>query len=115
MARASCFVPPPVCATRRRIGAYSFASIRRKSPPCHGKTRRPEDRFMIALGMIGAGRWGSNWIKTLARLDGVELRWCCDVSPASLAKVKAQFPLVKTSTRLEDVLEDEALAGVVIA
>ena len=70
---------------------------------------------MIALGMIGAGRWGSNWIKTLARLDGVELRWCCDVSPASLARVQAQFPLVRTSTRLEDLLEDGSMTGVVIA
>ncbi len=70
---------------------------------------------MIALGMIGAGRWGSNWIKTLARLEGVELRWCCDVSPASLTKVRAQFPMLRTSTRLEDLLEDDGLAGVVIA
>jgi predicted dehydrogenase len=70
---------------------------------------------MIALGMIGAGRWGSNWIKTLAGLEGVELRWCCDVSPASLTKVQTQFPQVKTTTHLEDLLEDETLAGVVIA
>ena len=70
---------------------------------------------MIALGIIGAGRWGSNWIKTLAGLEGVELRWCCDVSPASLDKVRAQFPLVNLTTRLEDLLEDKSLAGVVIA
>ena len=70
---------------------------------------------MIALGMIGAGRWGSNWIKTLAGLEGVVLRWCCDVSPASLARVQTQFPRVKTTTRLEDLLEDDTLAGVVIA
>jgi predicted dehydrogenase len=65
--------------------------------------------------MIGAGRWGSNWIKTLARLEGVELRWCCDVSPASLARVQAQHPQVRTTTRLEDVLLDSSLSGVVVA
>ena len=70
---------------------------------------------MIALGMIGAGRWGGNWIKTLANLPGTELRWCCDVSPASLDRIRQQFPRVKTTTRLEDLLDDATLAGIVIA
>ena len=70
---------------------------------------------MTAVGMIGAGRWGGNWIRTLANLPGTELRWCCDVSPASLDKVRQQFPKVKTTTRIDDLLEDPTLAGVVIA
>ncbi|MCI0643106.1 MAG: Gfo/Idh/MocA family oxidoreductase [Gemmataceae bacterium] len=70
---------------------------------------------MVALGMVGAGRWGGNWLKTLAGLADVELRWCCDVSPASLDKVRRQFPHVRVTTRLEDLLEDDALAGVVVA
>lgn len=70
---------------------------------------------MTALAMVGAGRWGGNWIKTLARLPGTELRWCCDLNPASLAAVQAQFPQVRTTTRLEDVLADQGVAGVVIA
>jgi predicted dehydrogenase len=70
---------------------------------------------MTALAMIGAGRWGSNWLRTLAGLAGTELRWCCDVNPASLETVRRQFPQVKTTTRLEDVLADAAVAGVVIA
>jgi predicted dehydrogenase len=70
---------------------------------------------MTAIGMIGAGRWGSNWIRTLAGLPGVELRWCCDVSPASLDRVRQQFPSVKTTTNLDDLLGDPTLDGVVIA
>ncbi|HEV3025376.1 MAG TPA: Gfo/Idh/MocA family oxidoreductase [Pirellulales bacterium] len=70
---------------------------------------------MNILGMIGAGRWGGNWIRTLAALPGCELRWCCDVSPASLDKVRLSFPRVKTTTRLEDLLEDATLSGIVIA
>lgn len=70
---------------------------------------------MTALGMIGAGRWGGNWIRTLANLPQTELRWCCDVSPVSLQKVSQQFPGVRTTTRLEDLLEDPTLDGVVIA
>src|SRR5687767_6138924 len=70
---------------------------------------------MTAVGMIGAGRWGGNWIRTLAHLPGTELRWCCDVSPASLDRVRQQFPQVKTTNNIGDLREDPTLAGVVIA
>src|SRR5947209_16253163 len=70
---------------------------------------------MTTVGMIGAGRWGGNWIRTLAALPGTQLRWVCDVSPASLDKTRQQFPHVKTTTRLDDLLEDATLDGVVIA
>ena len=70
---------------------------------------------MTALGIIGAGRWGSNWVRTLATLPESELRWCCDVSPASLARVREQFPAVQTTTRFDDMLEDNRLEGLVIA
>jgi len=70
---------------------------------------------MTTVGMIGAGRWGGNWIRTLAALPGTQLRWVCDVSPASLEKIRQQFPHVKTTTRLDDLLEDKTLDGIVIA
>jgi predicted dehydrogenase len=70
---------------------------------------------MTTVGMIGAGRWGSNWIRTLAGLPGVQLRWVCDVSPTSLERIKQQFPHVQTTTRLEELLEDATLDGIVIA
>jgi predicted dehydrogenase len=70
---------------------------------------------MISLGMIGAGRWGGNWIRTLAAMTDIELRWVCDVSPASLASVRRQYPRVKTTSRLEDLLDDASLDAVVIA
>jgi predicted dehydrogenase len=70
---------------------------------------------MTNVGMIGAGRWGGNWIRTLAGLPNTQLRWVCDVSPASLERVRQQFPHVKTTTRLDDLLEDVTLDGIVIA
>jgi predicted dehydrogenase len=70
---------------------------------------------MTAVGMIGGGRWGGNWVRTLAGLGGVELRYCCDLSQASLARVARQFPHVRTTTRVEDLIEDPTLDAVVIA
>ena len=54
-------------------------------------------------------------MRTLAALPGVELRWCCDVSSASLERVHAPFPHVKTTTQLSDLLDDSTLDAVVIA
>src|ERR1043166_7182482 len=70
---------------------------------------------MTSVGMIGAGRWGFNWVRTLASLPGVSLRWCCDVSPASLDRVHAAFPHGRTTTHLDDLIEDDTLDAVVIA
>lgn len=70
---------------------------------------------MTAVAVIGAGRWGSNWIRTLASLPEGELRWVCDVSPASLERIRQAHPHVRTTTRSEDLLDDPSLAGIVIA
>jgi predicted dehydrogenase len=70
---------------------------------------------MTVLGMIGAGSWGSNWVRTLAGMKEVELRWCCDLSAAALERVRRQYPQVKTTSRPEDLFADAALEGVVIA
>jgi predicted dehydrogenase len=70
---------------------------------------------MTTVGMIGAGRWGLNWVRTLAALPDAALRWCCDVSPASLDKVRSQFPHVRTTANLADLLADPTLDAVVIA
>jgi predicted dehydrogenase len=70
---------------------------------------------MTNVGMVGAGRWGGNWIRTLAALPHTQLRWVCDVSPASFDKIRQQFPHVHTTTRLDDLLDDATLNGIVIA
>jgi predicted dehydrogenase len=70
---------------------------------------------MTTVGMIGAGRWGGNWIRTLAALPNTQLHWVCDVSPASFENIRRQFPHVQTTTRLDDLLEDATLDGVVVA
>lgn len=70
---------------------------------------------MTAIGMIGAGAWGINWVRTLFAMPEVDLRWVCDVSETTLQRVRQQLPQLKTTTRIEDLLEDPALDGVVIA
>jgi predicted dehydrogenase len=70
---------------------------------------------MITIAVVGAGRWGGNWIRTLAALPGTQLRWVCDVNAAALEKIRQQFPQVQTATRLDELLRDKTLDGIVIA
>lgn len=70
---------------------------------------------MTVIGMFGCGHWGGNWVRTLASMPNVELRWCCDVYQPSLDKVKAQYPNVRTTTNPDDVFGDPEVEGVVLA
>lgn len=70
---------------------------------------------MARLGILGAGRWGSNWVRTLSALPSAELKWVCDVNEQTLQRVGASYPAVRTTTSPEDLWNDETLDGVVIA
>jgi predicted dehydrogenase len=70
---------------------------------------------MTGLGLVGAGKWGGNWLRTLAALPEVDLRWCCDLNESLLAKVRETHPDVSTTTVYDDLLRDPATEGVVIA
>jgi predicted dehydrogenase len=70
---------------------------------------------VTALGVVGCGSWGGNWVRTLAGLPDVELRWCCDLSEGLLARARQQFPQARTTTRFDEVIGDPTLDGVVIA
>ena len=70
---------------------------------------------MTAIGMIGCGSWGSNWIRTLAAMPDVDLRWCCDLNERLLARVRQQFAPVRTTNDVADLIGDPTLDGVVLA
>ncbi|MBO0698517.1 MAG: Gfo/Idh/MocA family oxidoreductase, partial [Zavarzinella sp.] len=70
---------------------------------------------MTGIGLVGAGKWGGNWLRTLAGLSDVQLRWCCDLNESLLARVGEQYPHVSTTTSFDDLLRDPATEGVVLA
>jgi predicted dehydrogenase len=70
---------------------------------------------MTAIGVIGCGSWGSNWVRTLAAMPVAQLRWCCDLNESLLAQTKRQFPQVRTTTSFDDLLHDPCLMGIVVA
>jgi len=70
---------------------------------------------MTGLAIIGAGRWGSNWVRTLSGLPQAELRSICDLNEQTLQRLNEQYPSVHTTTNPDDLWQDDALDGVVIA
>lgn len=70
---------------------------------------------MTGIGLVGAGKWGGNWLRTLASLPEVSLNWVCDLSEPLLAQVRAKFPQVKTTTTFDDLIRDPNTDGIVIA
>jgi predicted dehydrogenase len=70
---------------------------------------------MTSLAMVGVGNWGGNWVRTLAKMPGVELRWCCDLNESLLQSIREKHPGVRTTSNFDDLLEDPIVEGVVLA
>lgn len=66
-----------------------------------------------AVAVVGAGYWGKNLVRNFAQMQA--LRTVCDAGQATLQAQAALYPGVRTTTRLEDVLADPEIDGVVLA
>jgi predicted dehydrogenase len=69
----------------------------------------------ITVGILGAGYWGPNLIRSFAETPGCEVRYVCDLRPELLAKISKRFHQVKVSTRFDDLLNDPEVDAIVIA
>ncbi len=69
----------------------------------------------VSLGVVGLNYWGPNLARNFDRLPGCELTYCCDLDEAVLDRHRASFPSSTFTTRLDDLLSDESVDGVVIA
>lgn len=70
---------------------------------------------MIGVGVIGAGYWGPNLIRNFAGAAGARLVGVADLDEGKLARVGKSYPGVVTSTRLEDLLENDDIQGIALA
>ena len=65
------------------------------------------------IAVVGAGYWGKNLVRVFRQL-GV-LRQICDLSPARVQKLAAEYPDVRVQTSYEALLSDSSVDAVVIA
>jgi predicted dehydrogenase len=70
---------------------------------------------MTGIGLVGIGKWGANWLRTLAGMPDISFRWCCDLNETLLTRAREQFPQVSATASYDDLLRDPATEGIVIA
>ncbi|HEX3147826.1 MAG TPA: Gfo/Idh/MocA family oxidoreductase [Gemmataceae bacterium] len=70
---------------------------------------------MTGIALVGIGNWGANWLRTLATLPEASLRWVCDLNADLLAKAKTDYPDVRPTSNLNDLIDDPETLGIVIA
>lgn len=69
----------------------------------------------VTVGILGAGYWGPNLIRSFAETTGCEVRYVCDLRQDLLVKIATRFHQVKVTTRFDDLLNDPEVDGIVIA
>ena len=68
----------------------------------------------ITIGVIGAGAFGSRYVRSLRSIGGVEVSWLCDLN-AELGRALAQeFGIRKFSTDYAEVCADPAVDAVIV-
>jgi len=70
---------------------------------------------MLNVAIVGCGYWGKNLVRNFVTAKRCRLKYVCDLDEKLLAIQKKNFPFIKTSTNLEDVLSDSEVGAVVIA
>jgi predicted dehydrogenase len=69
----------------------------------------------IRVGVAGLGYWGPNLARNFAAIGGCELVWCCDRAAAARSRAASQFPGVRITGELDDLLGDPSLHAIVLA
>jgi predicted dehydrogenase len=69
-------------------------------------------RAVVRLGLIGAGRWGTNFIRTIRGLDGVRLSALCSRNPDSRGLVDSNCQILSD---WRDLMGTNLCDGVIIA
>ncbi len=70
---------------------------------------------MTTVAVIGGGGWGKNHVRNFHQIDSCRLKIVCDLDEGILARHRAAYDDLETTTRAEDVFGDADVDAVVIA
>ncbi len=69
----------------------------------------------LRVGIVGAGYWGPNLIRTFVSIPGCEVAGVCDQRPGRLQYIAERFPNLPLTDRYDDLLADPTVAAVAVA
>lgn len=70
---------------------------------------------MIKVGVIGYGYWGPNLVRNFMAQDCSEVAFVSDLDAVRLARVSALYPTIRTTTDVNDLINDSAVDAVIVA
>jgi len=69
----------------------------------------------MQLAVIGAGRWGQNYLRVLGNITGASVKWCCDSNPSRVKTLHRLYPHISFTTSWEQVVSDPTVQALIIA
>ena len=70
---------------------------------------------MIRVAVVGIGHWGSNYLRILHFMEGVEVVAACDRQAGPLAKLEKQYPKLRMVKDFSEILQDREIDAIIIA
>ena len=70
---------------------------------------------MTGVAVVGAGNWGKNLVRNFASLDGVELKYICDLDEKVRKGMASSYPRAKVTDNMDEAFSDSGVDAVVVA
>ena len=70
---------------------------------------------MVKIGIIGAGYWGSNLIRSFNDTEGAAIVAAADRKEGRLQFVSKRYPHIRVTDDMNDLLRDPAIDAIVVA
>lgn len=70
---------------------------------------------MIRLALAGCGHWGSNYLRILQFMEGVEVAAVCDRENPPLERIRKQYPAVEIVKDFSRLLKDSKIDALILA
>jgi len=69
----------------------------------------------VRLAQIGVGNWGKNLLRNFATLPQAEVHIACELNEEIRRRVAAEYPGIRATEQVEEVVQDRDVEAVVIA
>jgi len=70
---------------------------------------------MVGIAVLGAGNWGKNLVRNFASLEGVQLKYICDLNEKVRTRMAGLYPQAKVTDSTAEALGDPAVDAAVVA
>ena len=75
-----------------------------------------EQRAQLSgVGVVGLGYWGPNWVRNLHQSQAARRIVACDLDQKRRTHVSQLYSDLETTSRFEDLLNDDEIEGIVVA